>query len=247
MVTGRELADDLLIGPRQFRPEWTVAPLARFEPLRPRIAAAAMQRSVNHVLVGTFDDEHVAAPLDEVGWRTTDVLWCLPDRSGALFTTNAGYALLAGQDDFMSAAAPEGVDAVRARFARVAGKLMGQWPELAEVAEEFGPSMKAWKSPAEVDPGTGVAAQIDLTRSLARGEITASLFASGWLAARRWALNEGERTREPFDRILNEVFYALEDYSIDPELRAPEDLTDDQLADRVRGALGKLDDLDKAR
>jgi hypothetical protein len=80
-------------------------------------------------------------------------------------------------------------------------------------------------------------------RQLAGTRIPAPEFAKAWLAARRRALDEGDRLRDEFDRILTEVFYQLDDYVIDPRLREAGDLTDDELARRVRDALNELDSL----
>jgi Bacterial self-protective colicin-like immunity len=77
-------------------------------------------------------------------------------------------------------------------------------------------------------------------QSLVSGDISAPVFAQSWLAARRRALNDGERVREKFDQALDEVFYALEDYAIDPDLRDPGDLSDDQLVAIVQDALNSL-------
>lgn len=75
------------------------------------------------------------------------------------------------------------------------------------------------------------------------GKISAPDFARSWLTARRHSLDEGERTGERFGRILTDVFYLLDDYVIDPELRDPDDMTDDELAAKVCEALGKLQSL----
>jgi len=80
-------------------------------------------------------------------------------------------------------------------------------------------------------------------RQLGSARISAPDFAKAWLAARRRALDEGDRVREDFDRILTEVFYQLDDYVIDPTLREVGDLTDEELARRVRDALDELDSL----
>lgn len=80
-------------------------------------------------------------------------------------------------------------------------------------------------------------------RDLVDGKISAPDFARSWLYARRRSLDAGERTREPSDRILTHVFYLLDDYVIDPELRDPDDMTDDELAAKVREALDELQSL----
>lgn len=80
-------------------------------------------------------------------------------------------------------------------------------------------------------------------QDLATGKISAPDFARSWLSARRHSLDEGERTREPFDRILTDVFYLLDDYVIDPSLRDQNDMTDEELSIKVRESLDKLNSL----
>lgn len=102
---------------------------------------------------------------------------------------------------------------------------------------------RAWLRPSEVDANAATAEQVDLMRQLADVRIPAPEFAKAWLAARRRALDEGDRLRDEFDRILAEVFYQLDDYVIDPTLREAGDLTDEELTRRVRDALNELDSL----
>ncbi len=80
-------------------------------------------------------------------------------------------------------------------------------------------------------------------QQLLDGRTPAPDFARNWLAARRRALAEGERVREKFERILRDVFYALDDYVIDPELRDPNDMTDDELTAHVQEASRQLEEL----
>jgi hypothetical protein len=75
---------------------------------------------------------------------------------------------------------------------------------------------------------------------LAAGRISCPDFARSWLAARRVVLDDGERVRESFDRILTEVFYLLDDYKIDPLLRGPGDMTDEELVEGVKAAIDRL-------
>jgi Bacterial self-protective colicin-like immunity len=109
--------------------------------------------------------------------------------------------------------------------------------------EGFDHQMRSWAKPADVEPGTGVAEQLSLMGSVARGEIAGPDFARAWLAARRRALAGGERVREKFDHVLNQVFYMIEDYTIDPDLRDESDMSDGELVDRVRAALTELQTL----
>ncbi|NJC68420.1 hypothetical protein HC031_01585 [Planosporangium thailandense] len=82
-------------------------------------------------------------------------------------------------------------------------------------------------------------------RDLVSGNVSAPEFARSWLAGRRRALDAEERVREQFDRILTRVFYLLDDYVIDPTLRGPEDLTDEDLVAEVRAVLAELNALDE--
>ena len=100
---------------------------------------------------------------------------------------------------------------------------------------------RAWTRPSDVRPGTATAEQVELMRQLAAGTLPAPEFATAWLSARRRALDDGDRLLAAFDRILTDVFYLLDDYVIDPALRDPDDMTDEELTRRVRTALEKLD------
>ena len=102
---------------------------------------------------------------------------------------------------------------------------------------------RAWARPSEVEAGAATAEQVNLMRKLAGGTISASDFATAWLTARRRALDDGDRLRNDFDRILTEVFYLLDEYVIDPTLRDSDDMTDEELTRRVQRALRELDTL----
>ncbi|SRR6266496_1325894 len=65
-------------------------------------------------------------------------------------------------------------------------------------------------------------------------------FAKDWLAARRRALGASERVRGELERALDQVFYALDDYVIDPGLRDSGDMSDEELTSRVRAALAAI-------
>ncbi|MFE6836856.1 colicin immunity domain-containing protein [Streptomyces sp. NPDC057705] len=66
-------------------------------------------------------------------------------------------------------------------------------------------------------------------RRLSRAEIRPERFAKRWLDARRKALNEDEHVAEHLCRALDQVFYALDAYPIDPALREDGDTTDAEL------------------
>lgn len=105
------------------------------------------------------------------------------------------------------------------------------------------PKKRSWASPSEVPSDSGVATQLSLMQDLVTGKISGPDFARSWLSARRRSLDEGERTRERFDRILTDVFYLLDDYVIDPSLRDEDDMTDEELGIKVRESLDELNSL----
>jgi hypothetical protein len=114
----------------------------------------------------------------------------------------------------------------------------------SESHREVSPSRpRAWARPSEVEPGAATAEQVSLMRQLAGATISAPDFATGWLTARRRALDEGDRLRTEFDRILTEVFYVLDEYVIDPTLRDSDDMTDEELTRSVQRALHELEAL----
>ncbi|WP_314250501.1 colicin immunity domain-containing protein [Streptomyces kutzneri] len=78
-------------------------------------------------------------------------------------------------------------------------------------------------------------------RRLSRAEIQPERFAKQWLDARRKALNEDERTAEHLYRALNQVFYALDEYPIDPAFREDGDTTDAELLGIVDRTLERID------
>ena len=102
---------------------------------------------------------------------------------------------------------------------------------------------RAWGSPAETPERSGAGKQIQHMRVLVDGRESGPDFARGWLAARRASLAAGERLRAPLQRILDDVFYVLEEYVIDPDLRDDEDMSDDELSAQVRAAVERLERL----
>ncbi|MFI9294234.1 colicin immunity domain-containing protein [Streptomyces gardneri] len=75
---------------------------------------------------------------------------------------------------------------------------------------------------------------MSLLSAFAQGTCTAADFADGWWEARRAAHSQGERTSGALADLLDRVFMVLEDYTLDPELREPGDLTDSALRERIR-------------
>ncbi|SFJ02271.1 self-protective colicin-like immunity [Amycolatopsis sacchari] len=88
----------------------------------------------------------------------------------------------------------------------------------------------------------GLAEQVELIRRLVAGDLGPEEFAGRWLAARRRALEAGERVPLPLERLLDEVFFAVEDYVPQPELRDPGELSGPQLVERVRAVAGRVEE-----
>ncbi|WP_367125970.1 colicin immunity domain-containing protein [Streptomyces phytohabitans] len=82
--------------------------------------------------------------------------------------------------------------------------------------------------------------QLALMDSFIGEEINAPWFARAWSDARRQAMTAGERQRGGLADALNTVFFALEDYSFDPDLWESGDLTDDDLLREVSRARDQL-------
>lgn len=162
---------------------------------------------------------------------------------GALLFPEPGYALLAGDERFLSGALPEGVDKARVNFSRYVQRVAGRWSHVEGIAREFTPCDTASRSSKDVCANTATAQQISLLHSLTSGEIAGPQFAQEWLEARRTAMNAGERVIDPLASLLDEVFATLEDYSSSPDLWEPGDLTDAELTERIRELLERIDSL----
>ncbi|MFJ8195413.1 colicin immunity domain-containing protein [Streptomyces sp. NPDC096152] len=80
-------------------------------------------------------------------------------------------------------------------------------------------------------------------RELSDGAVGGATFARRWLAGRRHAMGAGERPSDAITAALDEVFYGLEDYALDPTLQDEEDLTDEELRRHVTDAVQRIRDL----
>ncbi|MFJ4329190.1 hypothetical protein ACIP3A_39610 [Streptomyces tricolor] len=165
---------------------------------------------------------------DRAGVRPPSLLWTA-DKQGAILFPETGYVLVAGTVPFMTAAVGEGIDTARARFGRHARALAHRCPSLAAVAAAHPPAHHAWSRPAEVEPHSAAARQLDLLDAFTRGAYGAADFARDWWEARRTSQASGERLRGPLGDLFDRVFMILEDYSVHPELAEPGDLSDDEL------------------
>lgn len=96
---------------------------------------------------------------------------------------------------------------------------------------------RTWKTPESVPTTSHTGRQLELMRQLAADAVDGPAFARQWLEERRRSMDAGERLGDGLTAALDEVFYALEDYSIDPALRDEDDLTDEELRERVGDAL----------
>ncbi|MGW2226351.1 colicin immunity domain-containing protein [Streptomyces formicae] len=253
---------DIAFGePCSFRREWLaegdkrVVPLpsrsGADEHLARRVSSGATRAGHDHVVacrVGAAGVEEpgfeIAATQEDIvrraPWRDGAFLLALPDLTGALLVTDERYALFAGRAEFLRGGIPEGADQAIVDFSRYAKRMGHGHPALLAVAGESRPVQMAWASASDVAEGSATAKQVALMESFAADGISGEDFAEAWLDARRQSLRLGERLREPFSRILDQVFYALDDYVIDPGLRDADDLTNEQLQIEIRARLDEL-------
>ncbi|WP_370419475.1 colicin immunity domain-containing protein [Streptomyces sp. QH1-20] len=264
-MTNRELVDLLTSGPGSFSREWlgegnkSTAPIAAHalidSRLAQRLGSTAQKTGHNCVFVGHLSparvDEHVvripsaqADILRALSWCEEGFVVTLPDLSGALLMTNQHYALIAGDEDFFRYAVPEGGDQAAINFKRYAQRVGQDFPAVADVSAAFRPRQRAWAKRSDVVEGSATSEQLSLMDAFAEEGISGSDFADSWLTARHRAQEQQERLRENFSGVMKEVFYALEDYSIDPRFREDGDLTDTQLREVVRNALSEVESLD---
>ncbi|MFF1379122.1 colicin immunity domain-containing protein [Streptomyces sp. NPDC058308] len=261
-------------GPGRFRREWLAEGHKRVVPvpapsgldrhLARRVSAGAVRAGHGHIVVCRLGDVGVVEPGTEVpatedgvlrrspwpDWRDSpdgEFLIVLPDGTGALLVTGKGYALFAGKGDFLRGGLPEGDDQVTVDFLRYAKRVGHRHPAVLAVVGEARPFQMAWASKSDIAEGAATAQQVGLMESFAADHISGEEFAAAWLGARREALHLRERLREPFSRILDHIFYALDHYVIDPDLRDADDLTNEQLRSRVREGLADLDTLEHGR
>lgn len=260
--TNSDLRERLLSGPDAYCKDWLseddklVSPIpADMETdasIGRRLTAGCRAAGATYIHVASLDNDrsndsltgHALSPQGLESELTGLHFPCLiapSNFAGALLFPEPGYALLAGDQRFLSGVLPEGVDKARAQFSRYAQRVAGSRPQVEEIAREFTPREAAWRSPKDVGTHTSTALQISLLRSLVTGEVSGPQFAQEWLEARRAAMNAGERVIDPLASLLDEVFATLEDYSIDPNLWEPGDLTDSDLTARIQDLLHRIE------
>ncbi|WP_330239715.1 hypothetical protein [Streptomyces sp. NBC_00525] len=172
---------------------------------------------------------------------SSPLLLASSDQQGAVLFSRPGYALVAGTAEFLKGAVPEGVDGGRARFGRYARAAAKRWPEFKDISQSFPPRHIAWARAREIPAGTNAARQVKMMQAFAAGSISGADFAREWLDARRASQNDGERLRDPLLAAFDQIFSLLEDYSIDPALKDPGDLSDEELVDAVREVMERTD------
>lgn len=252
------LTTRLLSSPTEFSDDWLrqgdkrQAPVpsgpGAEESLARRVAAGARTGGADAVLVAA--PVPMAGPPQTRSFRSdahsllaavrtgTAALLCLPGLSGAVLTVPAeGYALVAGGDEFLSGALPEGVDAACARFLSFARRNASSRPALAAVSARFSEFQRSWRSFGEVPVDSHVGRQLALMRAFSARTVSAEDFARGWLDERRRSLDLHERVHGALSDAVETVFRALEDFSIDPSLGEDDELTPDRLRAVVREAL----------
>ncbi|WP_330332024.1 colicin immunity domain-containing protein [Streptomyces sp. NBC_00536] len=126
---------------------------------------------------------------------------------------------------------------------RHAASHLSSLPRGEGVADDYSAALKRFRPHAGKSPaGSATGRQMDLMRQLSDGAIRPEVFAKEWLGARRKALADGERMGEGLEHHLNQVFYALDGYPIDPALREEGDTTEAELLAAVEQALSLLSD-----
>ncbi|MEU1118416.1 MULTISPECIES: colicin immunity domain-containing protein [unclassified Streptomyces] len=255
---------DVVAGPRSFQREWladggkTVVPLpspsGMDKHLARRMSSGAEQAGYVHVIACHLEGTTAEGPgtevaatreglLRDIPWRDGDLLLALPDLTGALLVTDQGFALLAGRAEFLRGSVPEGADQATIDFSRYAKRVGQSRPAVLAVAGEARPPQMAWATKNDVAEGSATAEQLALMEAFVANSISGEEFSVAWLDARRRSMRLQERLRESFSRVLDQVFYALDDYVIDPDLRDTDDMTNDQLRAQVRKHLSDLDSL----
>lgn len=231
----------------------SVAPLPAH--LRPthdtatRALAGARQVAATSVWIVSLDprqgdDTAARCPLDErsllaminSGTAPSTFMIVTENFLGALLFS-PGYMLVAGTRDFMRGANPEGLDKARIDFRRYVQNLPDPTPGLTQVVADLPPRYQAWSYADEIPEASHTGRLFSLMREFSSGALDGPVFARRWLAERRGAMDMGERVTDGIGCALDIVFYALEDYAIDPELRDPGDMSDDELRRHVADAL----------
>ncbi|MGI5336572.1 colicin immunity domain-containing protein [Streptomyces sp. CA-181903] len=223
------------------------------KPLAGRISAAARSAGYASVIAWFPGPPRVGGQAISVAASTEAILAefgqqeglaiALPDLAAALLVTRHGFALFAGSGKVFHAGVPEGRDRAVIDFERFAKRVKKKNPNLCAATAGFAPTQTAWAKPANATEDSATATQLALMESFSAGGIDAACFARSWLAARRDSLERSERLRDQFSRILDRVFYALDDYAIDPAFQEEGDMTDEQLKAVVREALTELQSL----
>ncbi|MFF4198732.1 hypothetical protein [Nonomuraea sp. NPDC001831] len=250
---------------RRFNTEWldlgdkTVVPVLNASFLRrtltTRLSAAASEVGVSHGMIAEVRQGRIVGHITQIdmsaaglmavlsGWNAPTYLLALTDLSGALLVADPEYSLLGGRYEFVRACLDVGVDEARAQFSRSARQLAKAHPDLMSVANEYRPRWRSWGSPDEVQAASYTARQLHLMKLLGEGQIEVSEFISEWLAARRQILCRGERLHGRFNELMNSVFYAIDDFVLDPTLRDVGDMSEREFQNRVASVWQQMSSL----
>lgn len=269
-----EMAAMLLAAPHVIRPDWLrggrdAVPFPAASPIAPvvagRLAAAARAqgeriivgcpvvpgRSAEKLIAVQAEGTRIHAAAHAMG--TPEVLLALPDLSGALLATGAGFAVAAGARPFVEAVAGSDLRGARSLFAEFAlGALRPSASAQAlRAAEYYGcalsgrpwrPAWLAWRCAADVPHGSGISGQLAAMREFMKGWTGAEEFGRMFRAARCREIAAGERAAGPLARALDSVCWALDGYMATGEGRrwAPGHLDLDGLRKAVSAALADI-------
>lgn len=265
-MKNRDLIQAVLSAAGDFRSDWlasaggkSIAPLpvhaGLSRPTALRLVAGAREAGATAILAASLAPERHDMTVTQVPLSTDELLahasraqegselLLAADNLHSALLPKPGYALLAGTPQFMRGALSEGPDKAKADFQRYARRMQPEKPHIAAVAAGFPPMGKSWKVPSDIPADSHTGRQLTLMRDLLDDAVDGPTYARGWLAERRSAMDAGERVSDTIATALDSVFYALEDYTIDPSLRDEDDLTDEELRQHVADALQQLGDL----
>lgn len=96
-------------------------------------------------------------------------------------------------------------------------------------------------------PPEGVGRQLQAMRDFVGRRIDADTFVQRWLAGRRAQMDAyehgGTRAGARIEDVLDDLFFAVDDYDPSPTEREPEWLDEEQLRAAVRDTLTRLDSI----
>ena len=196
-----------------------------------RLVAAARMAGAERLLACRTDADRFGDPITEVptaaadlvsqlrAFSGTDLLLTQPDVDNLLLITTAGFGIAAGIRPFVEGVLGSPADPARRAFAAAA--LERADGPLLSVAVFCGcpfsqrswtPEWRAWSTPEEAPPDSGVRAQADAMRAFVTADMTALEFERAFLAGRRREIERGERATGPLAEALDAAFWAVNDH-----------------------------------